>query len=196
MIPGRFAPPHDHADGSCQWGWQGLLAHLEKTARCNRGHDAKRICIRSTKRNWGGYADAFSFCSHSKEERGVQEAEISCAQAAMADTGRGSARRGGRIRRRQLSRRRQRFGGDAAAAHLLRAAHAKDVRDLFRRRMGRGQHAEDPRCAGGVRREEHVFRRGQLGGSVSRAGQGYRRERLRADEPLQRSRPLQFPYGR
>ena len=35
----------------------------------------------------------------------------------------------------------------------------------------------------------------QLGRPVSGAGQGHRRQRLRADEPFQRTRPLQFSGG-
>lgn len=46
-----------------------------------------------------------------------------------------------------------------------------------------------------LRRQGDLFRGRQLGGPVSGAGQGHRRQRLRADEPFQRTRPLQFSDG-
>ena len=144
MIPGRFAPPHNHADGSCQWGWQGLSARFWEAAR---GHEERRSCIRSSKRKWGGYADAFSFDPKREAMRGAAKAYVPCAQAPVADAGGGGARRGGRVRRRQRSRRRQRVGGDAAAAHLLRAAHAKNVRHLLRCGVGGGQNAAEKNSA-------------------------------------------------
>ena len=49
---------------------------------------------------------------------------------------------------------------------------------------GGGQHAEDPGCTRGLRRQGDLFRGRQLGGPVSGAGQGHRRQRLRADEPF------------
>ena len=58
-----------------------------------------------------------------------------------------------------------------------------------------GQHAEDPGCTRGLRRQGDRVRGRQLGGPVSGAGQGHRRQRLRADEPFQRTRPLQFSDG-
>ena len=60
---------------------------------------------------------------------------------------------------------------------------------------GGGQHAEDPECTRGLRRQGDLFRGRQLSGPVSGAGQGHRRQRLRADEPFQRTRPLQFSDG-
>lgn len=60
---------------------------------------------------------------------------------------------------------------------------------------GGGQHAGDPGCTRGLWRQGDLFRGRQLGGPVSGAGQGHRRQRLRADEPFQRIRPLQFSDG-
>ena len=43
---------------------------------------------------------------------------------------------------------------------------------------GGGQHAEDPECTRGLRRQGDLFRGRQLSGPVSGAGQGHRRQRL------------------
>ena len=91
----------------------------------------------------GGYADVFSFQTQPGTKSGTKAAALSHSQAQMADAGRSGAGRGGDLRRRQLSCRRQCVDCNAAAAHLLCAARPEGLLHLVRCSLGRRQHAEN-----------------------------------------------------